>query len=58
VFDVKKLQDGCAVIRNGCIFVGGDHFIHSSRTLVTDEIPRVDLTISTMASTALMLEMT
>ena len=58
MFDVKKLQDGSTVIRDGCIFVGGDHFIHSSGTLVTDEIPRVDLMISTMASTALMLEMT
>lgn len=58
VFDIKKLEDGCAVVRDGCIFMGGDHFIHSSRTWVRGEIPRVDLTISTMASTALMLEMT
>lgn len=57
VFDVEEAEDGGAVVGDGGVFVGGDHFVHSSGAWVRWEVPRVDLTMSTTASMALMLEM-
>lgn len=37
--------------------MGGDHLVHASGSFMGKAIPRVDLTISTTASMALMLEM-
>jgi len=57
MFNVKEFKDGGSVVGDCGIFMGGDHFIHTSGTWLEKSVPRVVLTISTMASMALMLEM-
>lgn len=57
MLDVKKTEDGGAIVGDCSVFVGSDHFIHSSRTYMDGYVPRVDLTMSTTASMALMFEM-
>jgi len=57
MLDIEKLEDGGSIIRDGGVSVSGDHFIHASGSWVLRGVPRVVLTMSTMASMALILEM-
>lgn len=57
MFDVEEVEDSGSVVGDGGVSAGGDHFVHASGTYVSDDVPKVVLTISTMASMALILEM-
>ena len=57
VFDVEQFEDGGPVVGDGGVLVGGDHLVHAAGSCLRGDVPRVVLTMSTMASMALMLEM-
>ena len=57
MFDIEQFEDGGSIIGDGRVLGGRDHLVHASGTCLVQIIPRVDFTMSTTASMALMFEM-
>ena len=49
MFDIEQSQDGGSIVGDGGVLLGGDHLVHSSGAWIGWGVPRVVLTMSTMA---------
>ena len=49
MLDVEESKDGGSIVGDGCVFMGGDHFVHASGTWLVRGVPRVVLMMSTIA---------